>query len=154
MADAPVGRTSLRFPGDAEPSPVARFAMPEVATIPRHVRARHVEGVADTALGVRFAALTPELVERLPERPPAEDRRTGRFVLVAEAAGPYGRARGVIEGGDTYATTAAVVAAAARHLAAGGTRAGVLAPSQAVEPAAFLDVLAPYGVGWSVTERS
>jgi short subunit dehydrogenase-like uncharacterized protein len=151
-ADVPAARTEITFPGDAGPSPVARPAMPEVATIPRHVRARHVEGVTDAELVAGIAALTPDLVEGLPERPSAESRRTGRFVLVAEATGANGRVRGVVEGGDTYAATAVVAVEAARRLAAGGAAPGVLAPSRAFDAAEFLDALGPYGIRWSVGE--
>jgi short subunit dehydrogenase-like uncharacterized protein len=151
-ADVPAARTEVVFPGDAEPSPVARLTMPEIATVPRHVRARRVEGVTDAALVAWIAALTPDLVEGLPERPSDESRRGGRLALVAEATGKHGRVRGVVEGGDTYAVTAVVAAEAARRLAGSGAAPGVLAPSQAFDAAAFLDGLRPYGVRWSVGE--
>lgn len=149
--DVPSTRTSVTFPGDVAPSPVVRFAMPEIATIPRHVRARHVEGVSDAALAALFTALTPEMVESMPEGPPEEARRNVRFLLVADVDGRSGSARGVVEGNDTYGTTAVVAVELARRLAAFGAASGVLAPAQAVDAAGFLDALAPHGVHWSVT---
>jgi hypothetical protein len=71
---------------------------------------------------------------------------------VAEATGEHGRVRGVVEGGDTYAVTAVVAAEAAGRLVDSEAPPGVLAPSQAFDPAAFLDALRPYGVRWSVGE--
>lgn len=141
---------SITFPGDTEPSPVVRFAMPEIATIPRHVRARHVEGVTDADLLARFTAVTPELVESLPEGPTENLRRAARFILVADAAGDGGRARGMIEGTDTYGTTAVTVVEAAHRLVTDAAKPGVLAPAQAFDAADFLDSLAPQGVRWSV----
>jgi short subunit dehydrogenase-like uncharacterized protein len=146
----PAKCTSVTFPGSPGPSPVTKFAMPEVVTIPRHVDARHVEGVTDAELAARFTAITPELVESLPEGPAGDQRRTGRFILVADVTGEAGHARGIIEGSDTYGTTAVIVVEAARRLAVDGAKPGVLAPAQAFDATAFLDSLAPHGVRWSV----
>jgi short subunit dehydrogenase-like uncharacterized protein len=148
----PAKHSSIMFPADTEPTPVERFALPEVATIPRHVLAAHVEGIAESDLLARFTALTPELVECLPEAPAEERRRAARFVLVADVSGNGDQARGVIEGTDTYGTTAIVVVEAAYRLTLGDTPAGVLAPSQAFDPAGFLNSLAPHGISWSIEQ--
>jgi hypothetical protein len=150
-ADVPSVRTTVTYPGDVTPSPVVRFAMPEIVTIPRHIRARHVEAVSDAALANLFTALTPAMVESMPEGPPEAARRNARFLLVADVDGGSGSARGVIEGSDTYGTTAVVAVELARRLAQGGVEPGVLAPAQAVDAADFLDALASHGVSWSVT---
>jgi short subunit dehydrogenase-like uncharacterized protein len=147
----PAKRTSIVFPGSSDSSPVVKFAMPEIITVPRHVAARHVEGVADAGLAAAFTGVTPEMVESLPEGPRADLRQAGRFTLVAEVDGDLGRARGVVEGSDTYGTTAVVVVEAARRLLGDGAKGGVLAPAQAFDAADFLDFLGPYGVRWSVT---
>ena len=149
---APARRTTMTFPGGAERVPVVRFALQEVVTVPRHVRVRRVEGVAEAALGARLtSAIDPALVESLPEGPAEESRRTQEFTIVVEAVGLDGRsARGVVSGPDTYGTTAVIAVEGARRLAAGGVRPGVLAPAQAFDPAAFLGFLAPYGVRWSI----
>jgi short subunit dehydrogenase-like uncharacterized protein len=140
-ADTPARCTSILFPGTTEPLPVVKFALPEIATIPRHIRARHVEGVAEAELVAGFAGITPELVEMLPENPPAD----GRFALVAEVDG----VRGVIEGSDTYRTAAAAAVEAAYRLGTAGAKPGVLAPAQAFDPVEFLDSFASQGVHWS-----
>jgi hypothetical protein len=139
----PAKHASVTFPGSDAPSPMAKFAMPEVITIPRHINARHVEGVADADLVARFTAITPELVESLPEAPAGE---AGSFILVADVMGEKGRARGVIEGHDTYGTTAVIAVEAAQRLIVDGAKPGVLAPAQAFDATAFLESLAPHGV--------
>ncbi|WP_433269542.1 saccharopine dehydrogenase NADP-binding domain-containing protein [Actinosynnema sp. CS-041913] len=146
FSDGPVKTSSITFPGDAEPSPVGKFALPEVATIPRHVHARRVEAVAEADLIALFDAVTADMVEALPENP----GRDGGFVLLAEMTGER-RLRGVVEGTDPYGTTAVVAAEAARRLAAGAVESGVLAPAQAFDPVDFLDSLAPHGVSWSIS---
>jgi short subunit dehydrogenase-like uncharacterized protein len=143
FADAPVRTSSLLFPGDQEPSPVAKFALPEIATIPRHVTAGHVEAVGEADVVALFAAVTPELVESLPENPVSD----GGFVLVADVTGDR-RLRGVVTGRDTYGTAAAALAEAARRLATGAAKPGVLAPAQAFDPVDVLDTL---DVTWSVS---
>jgi short subunit dehydrogenase-like uncharacterized protein len=149
----PARRTAMTFPGSPEPVPVVRFALQEVVTVPRHVRVRRVEGVAEAALGARFtSAVDPALIESVPEGPAEESRRDQEFTIVVDATGRDGRsARGMVSGPDTYGTTAVIAVEAARRLAADGAKPGVLAPAQAFDPADFLDFLAPYGVGWSIT---
>jgi short subunit dehydrogenase-like uncharacterized protein len=141
-AGVPGRHTSITFPSEPAPSPVLKFAMPEVATIPRHVPARHVEGVADAALAGIFAAITPELVERLPTDPV----QGGQFVLVAEVDGK----RGVVEGSDTYGTTAVIAVEAAVRLAGGSSKPGVLAPAQAFDARDFIHALTGNGVRLSI----
>jgi short subunit dehydrogenase-like uncharacterized protein len=138
--DAALKHPSLVFPGDGKPTPVARFALPEIATIPRHVPAAHVEGVAEEGLVAAFTALTEDMLATLPTTAPSE--RTDGFTLLAEADGK----RGVIEGTDTYGTTAIVAAEAAQRLLTTGAKPGVLAPAQAFDPITFLDSLAVHGV--------
>jgi short subunit dehydrogenase-like uncharacterized protein len=146
-ADTAARHTSIIFPGDPEATPVMKFALQEVITVPRHVNVRRVEAVADAALGTRFAAISPELLDSLPEGPPEEDRRAQRFTIVVDAIGSDGRsARGVVRGPDAYGTTAVIAVEAARRLASGRTVPGVLAPAQAFDPASFLDFLARHGV--------
>ncbi|MET0234912.1 MAG: saccharopine dehydrogenase NADP-binding domain-containing protein [Kibdelosporangium sp.] len=136
----PLRHPELVFPGDDEPTHVVRFPLPEIATIPRHVPTAHVEGVAGEGQFAALTALTPDMLGNLPTQAPAE--RTGRFELLAEVDGK----RGVIEGADTYGTTAIVVAEAAQRLLSTGAKPGVLAPAQAFDPVTILDSLAAYGV--------
>ena len=151
LADLPVRHSSMAFPGSPEQVPVARFALPAVVTAPRHVRARRVEGVARAGILDRFVAVTAELIETLPEGPAEEHRLTSEFLLVADALGADGhRSRGVVHGRDPYGTTAVIAVEGARRLVTDGARPGVLAPSEAYDPADFLGFLTEYGVDWTV----
>lgn len=149
--DAQVRHTSMSLPGNPEPVPVVKFALPAVATVPRHLPADWVEGVARAELVAAFSSVTPQLIEQLPDGPAAEHRRTTRFVVMVDAAGTDGRrARGVVEGTDAYGTTAVIAVEAARRLAADPPKPGALAPAQAYDPTDFLNFLAPHGVTWTV----
>lgn len=146
----PGRRGEVRLPGRGGVRTVPGFAVPEVVTIPRHVRLRRLEGLAEAAVGEGPAGVpSPELIAGMPEGPGERDRRAQRFTYLAEAAGAGGRRmRGVVEGSDTYGLTAVIAVEAARRLVAGPVGAGVLAPAQAFDPVAFLDVLGAYGVRW------
>ena len=150
-ADVPARRSSLIFPGNPQPAPVVKFALPGVVTVPRHVPANRVEGVARAELVAAFSAVTSELIEKLPEGPAAEQRRASKFVVIVDAVGTDGRrARGVAEGADTYGTTAVIAVEAAHRLAAGSPAPGALAPAQVYDPTDFLNFLAPQEFTWTV----
>lgn len=127
-------------------------ALPEVATVHRHVPARRIEGPIEPDL---LARLTPEVLRQVASQPtdgPREqERQQARFTLTADVLAADGRrARGVVAGVDTYGTTAVTVAEATRRLAADATKPGVLAPAQAFDAEQFLCALRPYGVTWRV----
>jgi short subunit dehydrogenase-like uncharacterized protein len=140
----------VTFPGESQPSEVMKFALTEVVTVPRHVRADHVEGVADTEVATLLANITPEIAEAMPEFPQDDPNNPDRFLVLADVTGPGGGARGYAEGTNTYRLTATAAVEAAVRLATDGAQPGVLAPSQAFDPASVLDSLAPHGVRWSV----
>ncbi|MEO3854796.1 saccharopine dehydrogenase NADP-binding domain-containing protein [Acrocarpospora sp. B8E8] len=148
----PARHTSIILPGGSEAVPVAKFPLCEVVTIPRHVQVRHVEGLAEAALSARLSVpLDPAIIAGLPEGPTEEDRRTQRFTYVIDAVATDGRhGRGVVQGPDTYGTTAVIAVESARRLAANPAKPGVLAPGQAYDPAGFLDSLLPHGVHWTI----
>lgn len=149
--DVPLRRETLTFPGEREPVPVVKFPLPGVATIPRHVRASHVEAVARSVLVEAFSQITPELIDAVPDGPSAASRAATRWTIVAEATGTDGRrARGVVSGPDSYGATAVIAVESARLLAGRGARPGVLAPAQAFDPAGFLDFLTRYQASWSI----
>ncbi|NYI07450.1 saccharopine dehydrogenase family protein [Allostreptomyces psammosilenae] len=150
----PLPPASMTFPGESEPTEMVRGPLAEVVTVPRHVPLRRLTGLAEAGLMALFNAVTPEILQTIPEAGPTpEERRIGGFTVLAEALGVDGRrARGAVHGPNTYATTALVAAEGARRLAAEGAPAGVLAPAQAFDPAGFLDSLAPHGLRWSVEE--
>ena len=153
-AGTPGRRGEVLLPGRRAAVPVAAFAVPEVVTIPRHVRLRRLEGLAEAGLGERLSsAPSPEVIASLPEGPAERERRAQRFTYLAEAAGAGGRrVRGIAEGSDTYGLTAVIAVESARRLVAEPPGAGVLAPAQAFEPAAFLGFLGAYGVRWAVED--
>jgi short subunit dehydrogenase-like uncharacterized protein len=149
----PARHASVTLPGASQPTAVVKFPLPEVVTIPHHVQVRHVESLAEAALSARLSTpLTPESINTLPEGPTEEGRRTQRFTYLVDATGADGqRARGVVQGPDTYGTTAVIAVEAARRLVTDGAKPGVLAPAQAFNPTSFLNFLAAHGIGWAIT---
>ncbi len=96
-------------------------------------------------------ALAERAIGRLPEGPSAEERRSARFYVVAEAIAPGGRIteRVWVTGGEGYELTAASAALCAKLAAAPEfTLTGALTPSQAFGADKLLDQLAPHGVKW------
>ncbi|HEY2671460.1 MAG TPA: saccharopine dehydrogenase NADP-binding domain-containing protein [Rugosimonospora sp.] len=149
----PARHTSVTLPGASQPTAVVKFPLPEVVTIPHHVRVRHVESLAEAALSARLSTpLTPEIINTLPEGPTDEGRRTQRFTYLVDVTGADGqRARGAVRGPDTYGTTAVIAVEAARRLVTDSAKPGVLTPAQAYDPTSFLNFLAPHGISWAIT---
>ncbi|GAA3515891.1 short subunit dehydrogenase-like uncharacterized protein [Streptosporangium album] len=101
----------------------------------------------------RALHITPAIIAGLPEGPTEDSRRTQRFTYVIDATAVDGRqARGVVEGPDTYGTTAVIAVESVRRLVIDSAKPGVLAPGQAYDPAGFLDSLLPHGVHWTIDE--
>jgi short subunit dehydrogenase-like uncharacterized protein len=150
----PARHSSMMLPLSGRVVPVVKFPLPAVVTIPRHVRANRVEGVASQALATGLAGVSTELIDSVPEGPPATIRSAGRWGIAVEAvAGSGATARGVVQGHDMQATTAAVaVEAAQRLLVQPPAGFGVLAPAEAFDPKDFLDALATHGVTWSIEQ--
>jgi short subunit dehydrogenase-like uncharacterized protein len=146
----PASRSSIKAPGEPEPIPVVGFALPGVVTIPRHTRAQGVTSVLRAELAEIFTGISPEMIDSIPEGPDEDVRNAGRWMMLAEAIGRGQRAVGVAKGVDAYGTTAVIAIEGAHRLIVDGAKPGVLAPSQAFDPASFLDFLAPFGVTWSV----
>ncbi|MGK8524395.1 saccharopine dehydrogenase NADP-binding domain-containing protein [Nocardia asteroides] len=146
----PARTTKVTFPGATHPTEVVRFALTEVVTVPRHVPADHVEGVVEAEVAALFTDLTPALAETLPEYPREDQENPGRFLVLADVMGSGGGARAYAEGTDTYRFTAIAAAEAAVRLATDGAEAGVLAPSQAFDPAGILNSFAGQGLRWAV----
>ncbi|HKH15558.1 MAG TPA: saccharopine dehydrogenase NADP-binding domain-containing protein [Solirubrobacterales bacterium] len=162
-----VGRGTWDFGEPIGSQRMVRYPAGEHITVPRHVRTTRVTTVlsASTAVPVPGAAAslvmapfqlalrTPvrraleALVPRLPEGPSEESRRKSRFVIECEVRGAGGRTRGTVTGSDPYGLTArTTVEGALRCAATGYERRGALAPSQAFNPADFLDSLGSAGV--------
>lgn len=135
----------MAVPGEDGEVPVTAFALPGVATVPRHVRVRRVRSVIRSQVADLFAAMTPDVIDSVPEVPDEESRVTSRWLMLTEAVGDEGsRARGWVTGLDAYGMTAVIAVEGARRLVADGAPAGALTPAQAFDPAAFLDHLATH----------
>lgn len=158
------------------PEPLGRvtavsFPSAEVITIPWHIATHEVRAfmrvpltaawcltfaspalpVIGRALG-RFAG---SLVGEGTGGPDAGERAVSDFHLAVDVRGVHGgrarRRRALLRGSDPYGITADVAVSGAECLcAAGGERAGVLAPASAVEPRPFLDSIR--GVRWELSE--
>ncbi len=168
--DRSFNRGSFHFPPPVGEQPMARYPSGEPITVPRHVDVRTVRTmltaatmaprrmvpalpallpVAGAAMRTPLRGLAARLVDRLPEGPDPEARKAAAFTIVCEArpAGGGVPRRGVISGTDVYGLTAVTIAEGALRLAAEGYgERGALAPSEAFDPAAFLDSLEPFGV--------
>jgi short subunit dehydrogenase-like uncharacterized protein len=152
----PASQATVTVPPSLVPIPLMKFPMPEVVTIPRHVRVRCVAGLAEAALGAQFAApITPEIISSLPEGPAADARRGQQFTYLIDATAADGRhIRGTVHGADTYGTTAVIAAESVLRLTSGPVRPGVLTAAQAYDPADLLSTLAEHGIRYSVEEES
>ena len=174
-ADRSVSRGRFSFPAPVGMQPMVRYPAGEPITVPRHVDTRRVRMLlAASTVAPRGAApllpvlmpaigaamrtplknLAVRLVDRLPEGPDLEDRRGARWMIVCEASSTGGgKRRGLVSGPDVYGLTAVTTAEGALRMAAESyDRSGALAPSQAYDPADFLDSLADFGVTREVAE--
>lgn len=152
LPGVPAARDEITLPGDDEPTRMVGFPLQEVVSVPRHVRVRRVQSVAEAALASRLATpIASAMIDELPDGPSEADRQKQHFTIVIDAISAEGDvARGVVRGIDTYGTTAVIAAEAARRLATDTARPGVRAPAEAFDPADFLDWLAPHGLTWSI----
>ncbi|MGO4616776.1 saccharopine dehydrogenase NADP-binding domain-containing protein [Nocardia sp. 2YAB30] len=137
----------MTFPGDTQPTAVAKFPQPPVLTIPRHSDVSYVEGVLATSILDTLSGFTADIIDSLPDTPSADLR----YDLVVDAFGADGRAvRGVVSGVDSYRDSALMAVETAVRLAEGATRPGALAAAEAFDAADFLDALAPFGITWHI----
>lgn len=174
-ASRPPLRDTYDFGGEIGRQAVVRYPGGEIVTAPRHIDTRSVRyrwassafaphpalagAIPFTFPALRAVLRTPlrDLAESqidrlLPEGPAEDERRAGRWTIVAEAHGAGGsRGRAVVSGGDMYGVTA-VIAVHAAELLAGSDRAGVLAPAQAFDAEDFLRFLEPHGVEFRVEQ--
>ncbi|NKY60278.1 saccharopine dehydrogenase NADP-binding domain-containing protein [Nocardia flavorosea] len=144
--------TTMLFPGDTEETAVTKFPQPPVLTIPRHTPVRFVSGVLDVNIHAAVGAMTPDLVDTLPEAPSATADM--RYDLVVDAVGSDGvTVRAVLSGVDSYRDSALMAVTAATALVENATvNSGVLAAAEAFTPRAFLDALVPHGITWRIEE--
>jgi short subunit dehydrogenase-like uncharacterized protein len=162
-------RARVRFPDEDEDCVALSFGGGEVLSAPgfaptvRNVRAYVAMPAvmaalapwaargAGLVLGARLRRLLESRIDAGAKGPGAERRDQPWWVLArARAAGGKGT-RVTASGYDVYGITAVICAVGARWLLDGrATRSGVVTTAQAFDPRAFLDALAPAGVGWRV----
>lgn len=137
----------------------------EEVTVPRHLPGARVRSglVAPAVVAYALDAVAPLLpytrpltrlvdplveraVERMPEGPPASRRQATRFRVLAQASGPRGGGRVLVEGHDPYGLTAVTLVEAALTLSGAGAQ----APAQALRPRAFLDAVSGPLLRWRV----
>ena len=132
---------------------VVEWGGTEPLTVPRHTDVRNVRSyirapaLAARAGGIgRLAAPFVRLGSRLgPAGPSEASRRKSRFTVVAEARGPGGEGRAVVEGTDPYGLTARLIVVGAQALEAREARgAGVLAPAEAFDARTLAGRLEPF----------
>jgi short subunit dehydrogenase-like uncharacterized protein len=162
--ESPAGRSrSVLLPSGKRQTAVS-FPSGEALTVPRHLEVDDVSGwmvvgrrtaglgrVLSPALPTLLRLGRPLLDHLLagsPEGPYDETRRGSGFTILLEAESRTGaRGRLALTGTDPYGLTAEIVLLAAeRLLAVPVPAAGVLSPSQLMEPRAFLSALEPHGV--------
>jgi short subunit dehydrogenase-like uncharacterized protein len=171
QASQRVGRGTWDFGGAVGRQRMVRYPAGEHITVPKHVRTKRVRTLLSASTAVPLPdvmaplVMTPfqlvlrtpvrraleSLIPRLPEGPSLENRRKSRFLISCEARRAGGRTRGSVSGSDPYGLTArTTVEGALRCAAPGYDRRGALAPSQAFDPADFLDALHSAGVEYEV----
>jgi short subunit dehydrogenase-like uncharacterized protein len=172
QASLRVGRGTWEFADPVGRQGMIRYPAGEHITVPRHVRTPRVTTLLSAATPIpdaatplvmvpfQLAVRTPlrraleALIPRLPEGPSTESRRKSRFVIECEARGEGGSYRGCVRGSDPYGLTArTTVEGALRCASPGYERRGALPPSQAFDPADFLDSLGSAGVEYEAASR-
>ena len=142
---------SVRFPFGERT--VVEWGGTEPITVPRHTDVQNVRSyirapaIAAKAGGLgRLAAPFVRAASRFgPSGPSEASRRKSRFTVVAEARGPGGTGRAVVEGTDVYGLTALLIVRGAEALLAGEARGtGVLAPAEAFDARTLAGRLEPY----------
>jgi short subunit dehydrogenase-like uncharacterized protein len=132
---------------------VVEWGGTEPITVPRHTDVRNVRSyirapaLAAKAGGLgRLAAPFVRAASRVgPSGPSEASRRKSRFTVVAEATGPGGTGRAVLEGSDVYGLTALLIVRGAEALLGGEARGtGVLAPAEAFDARTFAGRLVPF----------
>ena len=151
---------------------MTRYPAGEHVTVPRHVHTERVETMLSAGsfapgpfekvapLVARPMGLlmrtpvrkaTGRLIDRLPQGPTPESRARATFTIACEVVGADRTHTGRISGRDVYGITAAFIVKGAIEAALGDiSRSGGLAPSEAFDPALFLDGFEDFSLEWSV----
>jgi short subunit dehydrogenase-like uncharacterized protein len=142
---------TVRFPFGERT--VVEWGGTEPITVPRHTDVQNVRSyLRAPAIAAKTGRLGPLVGPFLraasrfgPAGPSEASRRKSRFTVVAEATGPGGRGRAVLEGSDVYGLTALLIVRGAEALMAGEARGtGVLAPAEAFDARTLAGRLEPF----------
>jgi short subunit dehydrogenase-like uncharacterized protein len=160
-------QVGVRFPDEDEVRLALSFGGGEVLSVPsfapsvRTVRTYLVLPAAarlalpwlaragSALLGSRVRRVLERRIDRMAEGP-GDERRDQPWWVMARVRAPGGQGvRVTASGYDSYGASAVIAAVGAQWLLAGrAKRAGVVTTAQALDPRAFLDVLAGAGVSW------
>jgi short subunit dehydrogenase-like uncharacterized protein len=164
---------TFEFPEPFGSHPMIRYPSGEQVTVPRHVPTRNVRtmmnatmlapskplarisrplaGPAGLALRTPIKRLADAAISRLPEGPSEKDRMRSRFMIVCDARRGEELRRGIVTGTDVYGLTAALAVKGAMIASSTGfSGSGALAPSQAFDPADFLDGFERFALRWEL----
>lgn len=142
----------LRFSLFSFPAPIGQvrvvedFPLGETMMVPRHLATREIHALM-TASTVEESPGTP-----LPETVTPQARPQSTFTIVISAVSGQQERHGFAHGGDIYRITAPIIVEAAlRLLDPHFSRTGALAPSEAFEPASFLETLRAWGLSYNTS---
>ncbi len=114
----------------------------DVATVPRHVPAKHVAVRMALSTLQEFRSLDPEHAAQVD----AGIRKNTEFVVVVDMHYHGGHRRTVAQGKDIYGFTATILGNAVDRVTHGPGMSGVLSPSQLFDSPEFLEALMSQGL--------
>jgi hypothetical protein len=114
----------------------------DVATVPRHVSAKHVAVQMALSTLQEFRSLEPEHAAQVDGR----IRKNTEFVVAVDTHYRGGHRRTVAQGKDIYGFTATILGNAVDRVTHGPGMSGVLSPSQLFDSAEFLEALMAQGL--------
>jgi len=139
-----------RFSSFSFPAPIGSvqvmegYPLGETITIPRHLATRQVNALMATST---IGAITAQ-----PKVVLTQARAQSSFTMAIHAVAGQQEQRGFARGVDIYGITAPIIVEAAlRLIEPGFNRTGALAPSEAFEPASFLDTLQAWGLSYTTS---
>ncbi|WP_220209912.1 saccharopine dehydrogenase family protein [Reticulibacter mediterranei] len=127
--------SSFSFPAPIGTIPVMEgYPLGETVTLPRHLPTRQINALMATS--------TIDAITTQPKAATSQERAQSSFTIAVHAVAGQQKRYGFARGVDIFGITAPIaVEAALRLIAHGFSRAGALAPSEAFEPASFLNTL-------------
>jgi short subunit dehydrogenase-like uncharacterized protein len=175
-ASGGASRGTYEFPEPFGRQHMFRYPSGEQITVPRHIPTLNVRASmnagsfssdrlapvfgslmrpAGLAMRTPLKRLANAVISRLPEGQTPQQREKMTWVIACEAKRGEIERKGVITGRDVYGLTAASIVQGAMLASRKGFQVrGGLAPSQAFEPASFLNGLERFDVNWQIFETN